>query len=90
MSIVNNCRKILNNKLRNVAKQKMKTDTTLKRTVLDIKYHFKKDSWSLSYDTYLSMSGVDNLLFIQALLLLKMKIYFCKTKQEVLFKKESK
>lgn len=90
MYVVNNCRKILNNNLRKVAKEKMKTDNTLKYIVLDIKYHFKKDSWSLSYDTYLSMSRVDNLLFIQVLLLLKMKIYFCKIKQEVLFKKESK
>lgn len=88
---INKLRKELKNSLKRVAKRKLKTDISLKNVAKGIKQHFrKKDAWPLSYETYREMSRQHSLLFIQALLLINMKIYFCKKTEEVVFKKEAK
>lgn len=89
--VVNTAVKNLNNNLRQKAKKEIKTNEKLKILIKDIKDHFKKKgAWSLSYEMYQSMSGVHSLVFIQVLLLNKMKIYFCNQRQSILFKKALK
>jgi len=88
---INKLRQEVNKILKQKAKEAIKNNSKLKLVILDIKHHFKqKDAWPISYSFYQENSGVHELLFNQVLLLLNMKIYFCKTRQSIVFKKESK
>jgi hypothetical protein len=75
-------------RMQDIAKKELKINQRVKLVARDIKHHFRTNSWDLSYDIYLSESGLKSFVFNQFLLLLNMKIYFNKATGTVVFRKD--